>query len=142
MGLSSNWVRPWCRKPGDEGSSPSGSTISLLLRVAMRRYVLFAMTRGLLFVYGTLMRGRSGHDQMKGARFLGEVRTAPQYNLKVLDDGTATGLVEGEKAVPGELYQVSYSQLEALDDWELDVYRREMIRLEDGRLADAFVFRT
>lgn len=110
----------------------------------MRHYVLFAMTQGLLFVYGTLMRGQSGHDQMKGAKFLGKARTAPVYNLKTLEgDRTFEGLVkDGEKSIPGELYQVSYPQLAKLDDWEWDVYRREMIKLEDGRLADAYVFRT
>lgn len=36
---------------------------------------------GLLFVYGTLQRGRVNHGQLAGQRFVGPARTVPGFRL-------------------------------------------------------------
>ena len=71
----------------------------------------------ILFVYGMLKRGQRNHFLMRGARFLGEAVTAPEYTL--LDLGPFPGLIPGgSTAVHGELYEVVPELLERLDRHE------------------------
>jgi gamma-glutamylcyclotransferase (GGCT)/AIG2-like uncharacterized protein YtfP len=58
----------------------------------------------LLFVYGTLQRGKRLHGHMEGFEFLGEV-VVPG---RLLDCGSFPGLIQGEagERVHGEIYQV------------------------------------
>ncbi|HLV64474.1 MAG TPA: gamma-glutamylcyclotransferase family protein [Polyangiaceae bacterium] len=93
----------------------------------------------LLFVYGTLRRGFRHHGQLRGARFLGVVRTRPGYAL--VDFGPYPGLVEGARAIVGELYAVPSALVPALDAFEGDEYARGDVVLEDGRVAEAYLVR-
>src|SRR5690606_17187013 len=92
---------------------------------AVRLEVLFRFryamsSTHLLFVYGTLRRGFHHHGQLRGARFLGVVRTRPGYAL--VDFGPYPGLVEGARAIVGELYAVPSALVPALDAFEGDEY--------------------
>lgn len=93
-----------------------------------------------LFVYGTLLAGEPAHARLAGARFLGPVRTAPDYDL--VDFGAYPALVPGGRsAVTGELYLVDEATLERLDEFEAvpDLYFRVRIRLAAGSLAETYL---
>ena len=94
-----------------------------------------------IFIYGTLLRGETAHDLIKGARFLGEARTEPAYALVGVD--WYPGLVSGRRSVAGELYAVDPDLLAALDDFEdhPELFVRSPIRLADGSAAETYVLR-
>lgn len=72
-----------------------------------------------LFVYGTLRRGRRNHRLIADQVFLGAAATAPRYRVLAL--GPYPGLVPDDAAgvvVPGELWAVSDCCLAELDDFE------------------------
>jgi gamma-glutamylcyclotransferase (GGCT)/AIG2-like uncharacterized protein YtfP len=94
-----------------------------------------------LFVYGSLLTGEPNHGLLAGARRLGEARTAPAYTL--VDLGHYPALVaDGATRVAGELYAVTPQMLAALDHFEghPHLYQRNLVRLEDGREVDAYLF--
>ena len=76
-----------------------------------------------LFIYGTLKRGGRLHRYMRDQKFLGEVKTTPQYRL--FNVSWFPGLREqadedeGEgKEIEGELYEVDDRCLAILDQVE------------------------
>jgi gamma-glutamylcyclotransferase (GGCT)/AIG2-like uncharacterized protein YtfP len=99
-----------------------------------------------LFVYGTLQRERSNHDQLAGQRFLSLARTPPGWTL--YDLGNYPGLVRAPAdpaGVAGELWEVDAAALGRLDEFEgvaIGLYRRETLTLADpaGVTADAYVY--
>ena len=84
----------------------------------------------LLFVYGTLKRGRRNHHLLADQEFLSEAQTLPRYRL--VDTGSYPCLVEDHKsgvAVSGELWRVEDHCLTRLDTLEKVPYlfdRREV----------------
>ena len=94
------------------------------------------MTR--LFVYGTLKRGGRNVHLMAGGRFVGEATTAPRYALLALD--SHPGLVAGELAVRGEVWEVPADTLARLDAFEEVPYPfdRRPVTLTDGETAEAY----
>jgi gamma-glutamylcyclotransferase (GGCT)/AIG2-like uncharacterized protein YtfP len=92
-----------------------------------------------LFVYGSLKRGRANHDQLHAAEYLALVRTAPRFGLRVVDGYPA--LVPGSCAIVGELYRIPVAALPALDEFEGSGYVRREIELEGGELALAYLSR-
>jgi gamma-glutamylcyclotransferase (GGCT)/AIG2-like uncharacterized protein YtfP len=94
----------------------------------------------LLFVYGTLLAGERHHEQLEGARRLGPARTPPRFTL--IDLGEFPALVPGgAHAVVGETWEVADAHLARLDVFEEhpDVYVREELHLDDGRVVFAYV---
>lgn len=85
----------------------------------------------LLFVYGTLRRGEPNHPKLGDARFVGEARTRPKYDL--VDFGGFPALLErGNTSVIGEIYDVTAERLSELDAFE-DVptlYERKLVELD------------
>lgn len=73
-----------------------------------------------LFVYGTLQRGCSNHDQLAGQTWLGDAWTAARYRLYELDG--YPGMVSDDfrlgRAIPGELWAVDAAGLARLDRFE------------------------
>ncbi len=90
----------------------------------------------LLFVYGSLKRGRRHHAELGGARFVGVARTLPEYRL--LDLGEYPALSSGCRSIAGELFEVTEALLVELDRFEGDDYERGAVRLEDGSTALAY----
>jgi gamma-glutamylaminecyclotransferase len=93
----------------------------------------------LLFVYGSLKRGRRHHAELGGARFAGVARTLPEYRL--LELGEYPALASGCRSIEGELFQVTEALLVELDRFEGDDYERGAVRLEGGRTALAYFAR-
>jgi gamma-glutamylcyclotransferase (GGCT)/AIG2-like uncharacterized protein YtfP len=92
-----------------------------------------------LFVYGSLKRGFRHHSVLSGAELEGEASTAAGYRL--VRYGAYPALVTGgERRVLGELYRVELDDLPRLDAFEgvPELYRRELVRLEDGSEAHAY----
>lgn len=91
-----------------------------------------------LFVYGTLRRGQPAHHLMGAARFLGACRTTPAW--RVLDLGEYPGLVPGDTAVAGELYEVDDETLATLDEYEgcPTLFVRVDVELDDGSVAQTY----
>ena len=95
---------------------------------------------GLLFVYGTLKSGCRNNHRLDGT-FVRTIRTKPKY--KLVNCGTYPGLVEGQLAIGGELYEVDDAFLKQLDYFEgvnCGVYIRELVQLEDDTEAFAYVY--
>jgi gamma-glutamylaminecyclotransferase len=77
------------------------------------------VAKTILFVYGTLKRGQRNHHLIASEEFRREAVTEPHYG--VIDLGLYPGLVVNEAgglAVRGELWAVSDTCLELLDDFE------------------------
>jgi gamma-glutamylcyclotransferase (GGCT)/AIG2-like uncharacterized protein YtfP len=98
-----------------------------------------AVTRAncLLFVYGSLKRGRTHERELHAATYLGVAHTAPRFALRVIDGYPA--LVPGSRTIVGELYRVRASALAALDEFEGPGYVRQEIELEGGQRAFAYL---
>ncbi len=88
-----------------------------------------------LFVNGTLMRGLPLHENLDGAIFLDQVRTAPSYRLYSIGDDVHPGMFEvadGGVCVAGELYRVPPLVMSRVEELEPPGLYRGRIRLEDG----------
>ena len=96
-------------------------------------------TDRLLFVYGSLKRGRANHRRLHAAEYLSLSRTAPCFALRVIDGYPA--LVAGSRAIAGELYRVAAGALPALDEFEGSGYVRQEIELEGHELSLAYLAR-
>ena len=93
----------------------------------------------LIFVYGTLKRGLSRSEALRGQHFIGEARTAPNYRM--VDCGGYPGLVERTPGlvIEGELWQVNGRCLEQLDEIEgvaFGLYRRQPVLLQAPHNAE------
>ena len=89
----------------------------------------------LVFVYGTLQRGRALHVHLAGQRFVGTAKTQRGYRLYRID--WYPGLVEvptSEEglAIHGEVWDVDEAGLKLLDEVEevdSGLYERRPVRL-------------
>lgn len=88
-------------------------------------------------MYGSLRREQPNHGLLSHARFLGEARTVPSYDLTKVDGFLA--LIPGERGIGGELYEVDHALLVQLDEFEGAAYVREAIELSDGQQPFAYV---
>jgi gamma-glutamylcyclotransferase (GGCT)/AIG2-like uncharacterized protein YtfP len=91
----------------------------------------------LLFVYGSLKRGRANHHELHAAQYVSEACTVPRFALRVVAGYPA--LVHGSRAILGELYRIAPSALPALDAFEGDRYVRREIELASGERALAYL---
>jgi gamma-glutamylcyclotransferase (GGCT)/AIG2-like uncharacterized protein YtfP len=95
-----------------------------------------------LFVNGTLMRGLALHANLRGADFLGEVRTTPAYRLYSIGD-VHPGMFEvdtGGVSVAGELYRVPDDVWHRVEAGEPPHLYRGPIHLDDGRTVDGILY--
>lgn len=92
---------------------------------------------GMLFVYGSLKRGFHNHSYLRGARFFGEGRTRPEFDLVDLEDFPAT-VRSGRFHIQGEIYRVNRRILDDVDLLEGNgiFYKRiiETIFTSDGEI--------
>lgn len=93
-------------------------------------------------MYGSLKRGFSHHDQMKGGIYAGDAELTEHRLVLYEESYPALCAVPGNRGtVQGELYLVSQEHLLRLDVFE-DVptlYQRSLISLIDGRKAWAYI---
>ena len=85
------------------------------------------MGLSLVFVYGTLKTGFINNSVLKGM-FVSAAKTLPYYRMY---DYGAYPVLQRDKfgvAIEGELWLVK--NLEALDEFEVELYHRELILLE------------
>jgi gamma-glutamylcyclotransferase (GGCT)/AIG2-like uncharacterized protein YtfP len=94
----------------------------------------------LLFVYGTLLPGEPNQERLRGGALQGAARTEAGYAL--LDFGEHPGMVRGGAGqVRGALFEVTVETLRDLDRFEeASAFRRERVRLEDGRRVEAYLY--
>jgi gamma-glutamylcyclotransferase (GGCT)/AIG2-like uncharacterized protein YtfP len=95
-----------------------------------------------LFVNGTLMRGLKLHDNLDGATFLGEFRTAPRYRLFSIND-VHPGMYrveEGGISVPGEIYWLPDEVWARVEAGEPPGLYKGPVELSDGRWVDGILF--
>lgn len=96
-----------------------------------------------VFVYGTLMRGRTNHACLNGSRFLGtgKVEGLGLYNVTPFYPGAVR---EEGGVVLGEVYEIDAATLADLDYLEGNgmLYRREKfpVVLETGKTVKAWVY--
>lgn len=93
----------------------------------------------LLFVYGSLKRGRANHHELKGAAYVRDARTSQHFALRVVAGYPA--LVPGSLSIFGELYRIAISALPSLDEFEGSSYVRAEIELVDGERALTYLSR-
>lgn len=91
----------------------------------------------LVFVYGTLKRGRGNHYRLTGAEFIGPAETRGRHRLFVsglpfLVEGTREN--PGKHRVKGELYHVDADTMAGLDRLEghPHFYERRLVRVTPG----------
>ena len=94
-------------------------------------------TGSLLFVYGSLKRGRANHHELRAATYVSEACTVPRFALRVVAGYPA--LVPGSQAILGELYRIASSALPALDAFEGQRYVRREVELASGERALAYL---
>lgn len=97
----------------------------------------------LVYVYGTLRKGKSNHELLKDSEYVGKFFTNKKYTLLV------AGLPflvkrDGDGAL-GEVYKINSETLRALDRLEgvPNFYYRETIRvtnIDDGSEVEAYVY--
>lgn len=101
----------------------------------------------LIFVYGTLKRGGSNHQQLAGQSFVDRGRTVPGFRLYSL--GPYPGMIvqpSDHEGVEGEVWWVDDGRLKALDEFEgvpQGIYRREIVALLPpfaGQVVEAYVY--
>jgi len=84
-----------------------------------------------VFVYGTLKKGRNNHHFLEGAKYLGEAAAGRDYSLQVC--GLPFMQKKAGAGVVGELYEVTPTMLKQLDRLEghPSVYTRTKINVYD-----------
>ena len=109
----------------------SGEAQAASSRLKTRRA---AMSKTILFLYGTLKRGQKSHHFLVGQEFLGTATTMPLYRLYAL--GWHPGMVldpDNGVEVTGELWAVDDATLAKLDVYEgtPDWFIRQDIAVRD-----------
>jgi gamma-glutamylcyclotransferase (GGCT)/AIG2-like uncharacterized protein YtfP len=103
------------------------------------------MAREALFVYGSLKRGERHHDELRGATFLGQAWTEPGYAIapglgeylamvRVSRGSSAHHETPELPRVQGELFEIDASLIPALDAFEGEEYRREVVQVSCGAI--------
>ena len=92
------------------------------------------MTTQLVFVYGTLKKGKSNHDLLKNSKFLNKaiLNCATMHSL-----GHYPAIKNGLGHVHGEVYEVDAVTMDRLDRLEGHpvFYKREIVDLSGGQKA-------
>ena len=101
---------------------------------------LGADSAALVFVYGSLKRGQSHHDQLQGCAWQGdaELRGLALYDLGPFPMAV---VAEPEARLQGEIYRVDGQHLSRLDRFEgaPRLYERQRWPLSDGRSVWVYV---
>lgn len=96
-----------------------------------------------VFVYGTLKKNFHNHRLLKDAKFIGEFRTEPCY--QIFCNGSFPYLIEASKngdSIYGEVYEITTAERNACDRLEGHprMYKRQPIKLIGIEDAEAYVY--
>ena len=96
-----------------------------------------------IFICGSALRGQPDHGNLGDAQFIKEIKTQPLYRLHAAENGWHPAIYQVEDggiSIPGEVYEISLEQFEALAASEPpNMYPNDVI-LEDGDTATAFLY--
>ncbi|WP_020660664.1 allophanate hydrolase-related protein [Amycolatopsis benzoatilytica] len=92
-------------------------------------------------VFGAHLCGQPLHDELRGARFGGLVRTSERYRLVLLSDVTPPqpGLVTGTTGIDGERWRLSPATFDRFADRLAAPFALNRVELEDGSTPLAVV---
>jgi AGZA family xanthine/uracil permease-like MFS transporter len=95
----------------------------------------------LIMFMGTVMRGEPNHENLQGATFVAEVKTAPKYRLYSIGDRHPAMVLDHQRGerIPGEMYEVPDQVWPAIRDTEPPGVYRGVVELEDGRVIEGMV---
>ena len=96
-----------------------------------------------LFVYGTLRKGQGRSTLLDGQKFLGEVKTEPDYRL--YSNGAYPCLVEAADgvSVQGELWEVHddcLARLDAVEGVDAGLFGRKKVKLVGHEGVEAYFY--
>ena len=87
------------------------------------------------------MRREAAHPLLLNASYTTSTTTAEGFHL--LDLGDYPGMIRAKEGrVSGEVYEVSLTTLQELDEYEghPDLFRREIILLAEGETVNSYLF--
>lgn len=96
-----------------------------------------------VFICGSALRGQPDNKNLRGARFIKETKTAPQYRLHAVKNGWHPGIYAVETggiSIPGELYEMSDTDYEYLLSQEPPNMYPETVELEGRESAIAMLY--
>jgi len=96
-----------------------------------------------VFICGSALRGQPDNKNLRGATFIKETKTAPQYRLHAVKNGWHPGIyavATGGISIPGELYEMSETDYEYLLSQEPPNMYPETVELEGGESAIAMLY--
>ncbi|SRR5713226_4074439 len=87
------------------------------------------------------MRGQPAHENLEGAEFIEEVRTAPRYRLYSIGDRYPAMIRDDANgiSVAAELYRVPDDAWPGIRDAEPPGLYRGPVELEDGRMVEGML---
>jgi len=96
-----------------------------------------------VFICGSALRGQPDNGNLAAAQFLGSVQTQPRYRMHSVKQGWHPGIYEvaaGGISIPGELYELTLQQYEALLASEPPGLYPAEVTLESGEAAIALLY--
>jgi gamma-glutamylcyclotransferase (GGCT)/AIG2-like uncharacterized protein YtfP len=96
-----------------------------------------------VFICGSALRGQPDHKNLRGATFIQEVKTVPQYRLHAVKNGWHPGIYAVETggiSISGELYAMSDEDYDYLLSQEPPNMYPETVELEGGESAIAMLY--
>lgn len=96
-----------------------------------------------IFICGSALRGQPDHQNLGDAKFLRSAMTRPTYRLHAAGNGWHPAIYEVESggiAIPGEVYELSQADFEALAASEPPHMYPSDVVLEDGEVLTAFLY--
>lgn len=96
-----------------------------------------------IFICGSALRGQPDHQNLQGAKFIGEAKTLPQYRLHAVKDGWHPGIYQVETngiSIFGEIYAMTESEYKYLLANEPPHMYPATVYLEDGSEAIAMLY--
>lgn len=100
-------------------------------------------SRKRIFICGSALQGQPDHSNLQFVQFLGAAKTRPTYRLHSAGNGWHPAIYEvseGGISIPGEVYEQTQAQFEALCAAEPPHMYPADIVLENGDVLTAFLY--
>jgi gamma-glutamylaminecyclotransferase len=96
-----------------------------------------------IFICGSALRGQPDHQNLGAAQFVRTAATGPLYRLHAAGDGwhpAIYAVATGGVAIPGEVYDVTLADFDALAASEPPHMYPSDIVMADGEVLTAFLY--